>query len=204
MADAIDASMYGQIATLIVPNNYQSQACDGASIASPQFKYDPIDSGSIKAAVQLLRSHRKTVLILGGRALRKKGLDAAARIKAVAGCDVLATTFPAYVERGSGLLNVPRIPYFPEGGIEILSGYGAAVLAGTKEPVTFFGYEGVPGRLLTENQPRVEIATDKQDIVEALESLAEALNAPNSSKITPEHPVRSHNTSGLPTGELNS
>lgn len=204
MADAIDASLYGQIATLIVPNNYQLQAGNGASIASPQFKYDPIDSDSIKAAAQLLQSQRKTVLILGGRALRKRGLKAAARIKAAAGCDVLTTTFPAYVERGNGLLNVPRIPYFPEGGIEILSGYEAAVLAGTKEPVTFFGYEGVRGRLLTENQPRVEIATDKQDIVEALESLADALNAPSFSKIKPEHPLRSHNTSDLPTGELTS
>jgi acetolactate synthase-1/2/3 large subunit len=202
MADVIEASMYGQIATLIVPNNYQSQACDGVSIASPQFKYDPIDSDRIEAAAQLLRTHRKTVLILDGRAMRRRGLNAAARIKAATGCDVLTNTYPAYVERGNGLPQVPRITHFLELGIEILSGYEAAILAGTKEPVTFFGYQGFRGRLLTESQPRVELATDRQDIVEALDSLAEALHAPSYSKITAEHPVRSHNTYGLPTGEL--
>ena len=202
MIEAIDASMYGQIATLIVPNNYQLGEWDGASIAIPQFKYEPVDSKRTEAAAQLLRTHRKTVLILGGRALRKRGLNAAVRIKAAAGCDVLSTTFPAYVERGDGLLNVPRIPYFPEGGIEILSGYQAVVLAGTKEPVTFFGYEGVRGRLLTENQPRVDLATDKQDIAEALDSLAEALNAPSFSRIPSRHRATKRNAPELPTGEL--
>ena len=202
MVDAIDASMYGQISTLIVPNNYQLRACDGVNIVSPQFKFEPVESTRIEASAQLLRTNRKTAIILGGRALRRRGLTATARIKAVAGCDVLSSTFPAYVERGNGLLNVPRIPYFPEGGIEMLSGYQAVVLAGTKEPVTFFGYEGVRGRLLTENQPRAELATDKQDIVDALDSLAEALNAPKSSKIISEHRATKGNAPDLPTGEL--
>ena len=202
VVDAIEASVYGQISTLIVPNNYQLQTCDDVSIASAQFKFEPIDSDRIEAAAQLLRTHPKTAIILGNRALRKRGLDAAARIKVAAGCDVFSSTFPAYVERGNGLLKVPRLPYFPEGGLEMLSGYQAVVLAGTKEPVTFFGYEGIRGRLLTENQPRVELAKDKQDIVEALDSLAEALNAPSASKITSEHRATKRNVPDLPTGEL--
>ena len=202
VAEAIAASMYGQISTLIVPNNHQSQALDDAKVFGPQFRFDPVDMGNIKAAARLLRSHRRTALILGNRTLRKRGLDTAARIKAVAGCDVLTNTFPAYIERGINLLNVLRIPYFPEAGIEMLSGYDAVVLAGTEEPVTFFGYEGIRGRLLMESQPRVEIATGRQDVVEALEGLAEELNAPNSLKTTSKRPGRSRKTSGLPTGKL--
>jgi acetolactate synthase-1/2/3 large subunit len=172
MAEAIAASMFGQISTLIVPNNHQLHEYDNGRIFSPQFRFDPVDIGHIKAAVRLLRSHRRTALILGNRALRKRGLNAAARIKAASSCDVLTNTFPAYIERGGNLLNVSRISYFPENGIEMLSGYDAVVLAGTKEPVTFFGYEGMRGRLLVESQPRVEIANDRQDVVEALEGLA--------------------------------
>ena len=202
MAEAIAASMYGQISTLIVPNNHQLLECDNGRIFSLKFRFDPVDMGSIKAAVQLLRSHRRPALILGNRALRKRGLSAAARIKAVTSCDVLTNTFPAYIERGSDFLNVLRIPYFPENGIEMLSGYDAVVLAGTKEPMTFFGYEGIRGRLLAASQPRVEIATDRQDVVETLEGLAEELNAPNSSKTTSNRVRSNRNSSGLPTGKL--
>lgn len=202
MAEAIAASMYGQISTLIVPNNHQLQEYDNGRIFSPKFRFDPVDMGSIKAAVRLLRSHRRTALILGNRGLRKRGLSAAARIKAVTSCDVLTNAFPAYIERGSNLLNVLRIPYFPENGIEMLSGYDAVVLAGTKEPVTFFGYEGVRGRLLVESQPRVEIATDRQYVVEALEGLAEELNAPSSLKTTLNRLGNSGHSSGLPRGKL--
>jgi len=180
LAEAIGASMYGQISSLIVPSDHQWAECDSSRIAIPRFSFDPIDPDSTKKAIQLLRTHHKTGLIMGGRALRQRSLHAAARIKAVTGCDLLTNAFPAYMERGTALPDVTRIPYFPDPALELLSKYEAVVLVDTNEPVTFFGYEGFGSYLLNENQRRVQIATDRQSAAEALEYLADALNAPSS------------------------
>ncbi len=201
VADAVAASMYGQISSLIVPNDHQSAECDVGEIAVSRFSFDPVDCGSIEAAAQLMRGRENTGLIMGGRALRKRGLHAAARIRAVTGCDLLTDTFPAYVDRGRGLPDVTRIPYFPEPAIDLLSKYEGVVLVDTKEPVTFFGYKGIRSQLLTRNQQRVRIAAHRQDAIEALEYLADVLDAPRSPDIPdlvlaePRHP-------GIPQGEL--
>ena len=44
----------------------------------------------------------------------------------------------------------PRIGYFPDQGAQTLSGVDLLVLAGGAEPVTFFGYPGIPSRLAPE------------------------------------------------------
>jgi acetolactate synthase-1/2/3 large subunit len=200
-AEAVAASMYGQIATLIVPNDYQSEECAVTKIAAPRFQFDPVDSVRIEEAVRLLRGSKKTALLMGGRALRKRGLEAAARIKAATGCDLLSETFPALVERGAGLPDVARIPYFPEPAIDLLSAYEAVVLAGAWEPVTFFGYKGIRGRLLTENQRKVRIATDRQDVAESLEHVADALKAPRRPKVTAARSTKADRPR-VPSGDL--
>lgn len=201
LAEAIGTSMYGQISSLIVPSDHQWAECTGSKIAIPRFSFDPIDPRCTKEASQLLRNHRKTGLIMGGRALRTRGLQAAARVKAVTGCDLLANTFPAYVDRGIGLPDVTRIPYFPEPAIELLSKYEAVVLVGTNEPVTFFGYKGFSSFLLNENQRKVQIATDRQNAAEALECLADALNAPLSAS-APVGVLAEANRPSIPQGGL--
>jgi acetolactate synthase-1/2/3 large subunit len=178
VADAYSASMYGQIATLSIPNDYQTEEVESPHIAAPHFSFDPIQKESVQTAAEFMKAHRRIALILGGHALRRKGLLIAARLKSLAGCDLLTDYFPGYMDRGTGLPEVTRIPYFPEPAIELLSRYEAVVIAGTKEPVSFFGYKGIRGNLLSEGQPRILIAGNKQDPVEALEYLAEILNAP--------------------------
>ncbi|OGO42053.1 MAG: hypothetical protein A2137_05885 [Chloroflexi bacterium RBG_16_58_8] len=201
LAEAVAASRYGQVSTLIIPSDHQWAECTGGEIATPRFSFDPIDSGSIDNAAKLLRAHHKTGLMMGGRALRQRGLQAAARIKAATDCDLLTDHLPAYVERGAGLPDVTRIPYFPEPAVELLSRYEAVVLAGTREPVTFFGYPGLGSYLLREDQKKVEIATDRQDAAEALEHLADALNTHLSPKI-PGHIFAKPSRPGIPHGEL--
>jgi acetolactate synthase-1/2/3 large subunit len=95
----------------------------------------------IERAAALLRTDEKALLFLGGKALRKRGLQAAARIKAATGCDVLSERLFAHMERGAGIPSVDRLPYFPEQAIDALSKYRLVVLAGVEEPVAFFGYK---------------------------------------------------------------
>ena len=83
-------------------------------------------------------------LFLGGTALRARGLKAAARVAAKSGCHLICETFPARLERGAGMPNLDRLPYFPEQAIEMLQAFDTIVLAGAKKPVAFFGYPELP------------------------------------------------------------
>jgi len=201
MAEAVAASMYGQISSLIVPNDYQWEESAGDHIATPHFSFAPVDPDRTEQASRLMRTHGKVALMIGGRALRRRGLLAAARIKAVTGCDLLTDGFPPYIERGAGLPDVMRTPYFPEPAIELLSQYKIAVLAGVKEPVAFFGYKGIASQLLPEKCRKFHLDTDHQNVIEVLEALADALNAPPYSKILTSMPSELERPA-VPVGEL--
>lgn len=183
LMDGVTASLRGRVATLIVPHDIQRSEVVDKAVEVPLFVFDPIDAGAIVRAARLLKSRRRSVLILGGRALRRNGLQAAARVKAATGCDLLCEALPGYIERGAGLPIVQRIPYFPEVALGILSQYESVVLAGTGEPVTFFGYPGIPGKLLKEDQQKEALCADGQDAILALQNLADALDAPSLSAV---------------------
>jgi len=202
LSEAISASRYGQISTLMVPNDYQKADCGSGEIATPHFSFDVIDSALIDKAAQFLRTN-KTALIMGGRALRERGLKAAVRIKAATGCELISEHLPPHIDMGAGLPFTNRIPYFPEAALKLLSGYQAVVLAGTGEPVTFFGYQGFASHLLREGQKKTIITNGRQDVIEALENLADVLNAPNNSKIGDDIVSRSARPV-IPGGELTS
>jgi acetolactate synthase-1/2/3 large subunit len=178
VADAYGAALHGQIATLSIPSDYQQAQLENEEVAAPQFAFDPLDKLAIERACRQMPSGRNIALILGGRALRQEGLRVAARLRAFSGCDLLTENLPPYMDRGAGLPEIVRVPYFPEQAMELLSRYHAVVIAGTREPVSFFGYPGIRASLFSEDQPRILIAGSRQDPVEALEYLADLLNAP--------------------------
>ncbi len=179
-ADAIVAASRrpGQIATLIIPHDCQTDAAGGA--AAPRAIPSPPKAGedAVRQAVGLLRREEPKVLFLGGHAMRERGLGAAARIAAATGCKLMCETFPARWERGVGTPIIERLPYFPEQAINALSPYQSVALAGARPPVSFFGYPGVPSYLISPEQAAATLATPDEDVVDALESLADALGAP--------------------------
>ena len=177
-ADAIAAALEGQVASLIVPSDVQWSECADPQIHQPKVSSASIDQDSISRAAEVLHTEQKSALILGGRALRKEGLMAAARIKARTGCDLLSERAPARIERGAGIPPTEVIPYFPRQALELLSGYRAIVLACAGEPVTFFGWPGYPSRLLNDSQEIRLIKADNKSLPQALENLADALDAP--------------------------
>jgi acetolactate synthase-1/2/3 large subunit len=201
MVDAIKAASIGGIASLIVPHDYQLGACQTQTPAFTKSPFDPPDSQEIEAAAQLLKTGKKTALLLGGRALRQQGLAIAARIKGMIGCDLLAETFPAVMEQGIGLAAVKRVPYFPKRALPMLAEYDGVVLAGAKDPVTSFGYPGVRSRMLRDDQPIAAIGTGQQDLLEALAALAEMLKAGNKGVLNQAADARSDRTP-IPEGAL--
>ena len=177
-AEGITAALQGKIATLIVPSDLQWSESPTEDIVQPREPADDIDQNSIQQAANMLRTGQKAALILGGRALRTEGLAAAARIKAKTGCDLISERVPARMERGAGIAATEFIPYFPRQALDLLSKYENIVLAGAAEPVTFFGWQGYPSRLLTDEQEVCRLKAADRSLPLALSDLADELGAP--------------------------
>ena len=200
-ADGIAACRYGLVASLIVPSDYLWTEYQGVPATIPSFSLDPINQGQVEAAAEVLRSGKKTALIMNGRALLGRGLAAVARIRAKTGCDLFSVTFPSRIERGAGLVPVTRIPYFPDHARALLAPYEAALFAGTDEPATFFGYEGQPSYFMGPEVKRLRLDGDRQNTESALEALADMLGAP-SSGASLEKVSAPYRRPKLPTGKL--
>jgi len=179
-ADAVAAASQGKIATLIVPSDTQWSESPDNKIEVSKAPDDSVDTDSVERAAGLLRTNQKAALILGGRALRKQGLMAAARIKAKTGCDLLSERAPARMERGAGFPATEFIPYFPRQALDLLSKYQTIVLAGAGEPVTFFGWQGYGSRLLNDDQNVCQIKATDKNLSQTLEYLADVLEASES------------------------
>lgn len=202
-AEALVASLYGQISTLIVPADHQWSEYEGGKVSMPRFSFDAPDSKNIDTAAELLKKSSKPALLLGCNALRKPCLEAAAKIKAATGCDLLMVNFPAYQDSGAGFPVLKRIPYFPEQADALLSQYDTFILAGTEEPVVFFGYKGGKSRYLTEKQKSLRIDSDKQDPAAALQALLQAVGF-SQGKYDIGSLLTKYELPQLPSGGLNS
>jgi acetolactate synthase-1/2/3 large subunit len=174
-ADAHTASMSGRIASLIVPNDHLWAEAKGVLSAPLPAQCDSFDFHQIEAAADLFQPGKKMALMLGGRALRGQGLLTAGRIRSITGCDLLTETFPGLVERGTGLPDVVRVPYFPEPALALLSQYETIILADIQEPVTFFGYSGIDSHLLKKDQQKLSICSGRQNVVDVLGCLEDIL-----------------------------
>ncbi|MBW2315863.1 MAG: acetolactate synthase large subunit [Deltaproteobacteria bacterium] len=182
-AEAIAAaqSTPGGVATLIVPAD--AQWSDGGQVgrvvAGDASQPAPLPSGdTVDAVAGALRGAQRPAILLRGSGLLEPGLGFAARIAAACGARLLCDTFPARAERGAGRAAVERIGYFPEQGAETLKGLDLLVLAGSRDPVTFFGYPDIPSRLAPEDCRSLTLAEPTEDVAGALEALADALGAP--------------------------
>ncbi|HEV7907482.1 MAG TPA: acetolactate synthase large subunit [Pseudonocardiaceae bacterium] len=186
-ADAADAvaAAYGppgQIATLILPADVSWEA--GGVPAHPHRRppVTAVPDALVGEAAAALKAGKSAVILLGGLAQRERGLRAAGRIAAATGARVLTETFPARLQRGVGLPAFERLGYFAEQAERQLSGASQMILAGARSPVTFFAYPDRPSSLVPEGCAVHRLGEPGQDIIEALEHLADRV-APDTDPI---------------------
>ena len=196
-AEAVAAAMTppGQVATLVLPADVSWS--DGGQVAEPLTASAPrqVPAETVAAAAEAVAAGEATVL-LGGRACRERGLRAASRIQQATGAQVLIETFPARLERGAGLPDFPRLAYLAESAVEQLGGSRHLVLAGARSPVSFFAYPGKPGDLVPEGTEVHVLATGDEDVIAALEAVADEVAAGVEPELTaPARPA-------MPSGEL--
>jgi acetolactate synthase-1/2/3 large subunit len=167
----------GRIATLVVPQDCQSDEGGAHVKADTPPIAPPADDRRVAEVAELLRSGRPTVLLLGGRALREHGLLTAARVAAASGCRLIHETFPTRLERGAGLPAPERLGYFPELALQQLDGVAHLVLVGARRPKAFFGYPDQPSDLVPAGCEVIELAGPELDGGATLEALADAVGA---------------------------
>lgn len=174
-----DAERNGRISTLVVPADLQQRAVPEPPDHEParDAPRRRVDTDAVERAAREVRAAEgRAVLILGGDGLSRGAQHAAGRIAAATGAVLYSETFPARAERGGGLPPIDRLPYFPEAAVKVLRSASAVVLAGAREPVAYFGYEGLPSRLArTETVHR--LAGPGDDAEQALVMLAELIGA---------------------------
>ena len=175
-ADAAEAIAFAranqQIATLILPADVSWSP--GAEIAEP---YVPQVNPPFSAVTDIeaaLASGEPTVILIGGDATRRSGLDAGARLAQRFGARLMCETFPTRLERGAGIPAAERIAYFGEAAAAQLAGTRHLILAGAAAPVTFFGYPGKPSDLVPEGCS-VHTLAARAGAADALNALADRL-----------------------------
>ncbi len=120
----------------------------------------------------------------------------AGHIAAKSGARLLAQTLNARVERGAGRVAVDFFPYPVDDALAALADVRHLVLVGSKAPVAFFAYPNKPSIL---SPPKCEIhtlAAPEEDVVGALEALADEINAPENT------PLQARNTPALPDSAM--
>jgi len=177
--EAIAAAMGppGQVATLIVPADVSWH--DGAEPAAPlePAAASVVAGETVEEVAKALRGSGRKGMLLGGQALRERGLLAAARIAAVTGTRLFAERNVARLERGAGLPAVERLAYWPELVLKQLDGLQHLILAGTAAPRSSFAYEGKDSSLVPPGCEAHGFAPPIADVVRSLEDLVEALDA---------------------------
>lgn len=186
-ADAIAAASRapGQIATLVLPADTAWN--EGGTLGRvPAIEpRTPVSRGAIDAALRALSSGEPTLLLLTGVALRAHGLSLAARIAEKTGARIMAQYTNARMERGAGRVSVERVPYPVDQAVKVLKDFRRMILVGARAPVAFFAYPGKPS-LLAHPECQIEtLATADEDIIGALEWLAEEVGAPKTLSAPP-------------------
>lgn len=176
-AEAIAAALQppGNVATLILPAD--ASWSEGAEPASPAISRPaaPVPSQTIESAARVLSSDEPCVILLGGAALLRPGLEAASRLAAAGLATLIGETFPARLERGAGMPAVDRLAYLAEFAAAQLAGARHLILAGARTPVSFFAYPGVPSTPLPGGCQVHVLAEPGDDVPGALAALADLL-----------------------------
>ncbi|MEM7540452.1 MAG: acetolactate synthase large subunit [Pseudomonadota bacterium] len=187
----------GSIATLSIPAD-----CSWGPGHSPDQREIKIVLNTIEESVIATcagKLNDRSVLLVDGAGLSRAGAMAAGRIATKTGCRVLTITFPAKAEAGTGIFPIERLPYFPYQVLETLAGVEHIVLAGAQPPVSFFAYEASPSSLVPEGCGLTRLANRHDDVIGALQGLADYLDAP----MTPTGIAASPRPE-LPTGDLHA
>lgn len=200
-AEAVRAarSSPGQIATLVVPSDISWSDGGVAAGRLPPAPARPFDMAKLRAASIILKEKKNVLLLLGDRALAHLPQQHAARIQAKTGCRVMAESINGLQARGHGRLPLERVPYPAAMAIETLKDVEHIICVGSRAPVGFFAYPGMPSHHAPAGATVTVLAQPGQDMVEALDALAQDIGAPRTAVF--DSGLRPDVPKGIPSSE---
>jgi acetolactate synthase-1/2/3 large subunit len=178
-AEAFNASFGpppGPVALVMPADTAWTKGASRAVGAARKVPIRPADSGAVEAAAKKIRDAKTPAVLVNGSAMGEAGLGAMARLQA-AGVRVINDTFVARAARGGGRFASERLPYFAEMAIEMLANIDLLVTVGTRAPVAFFAYPGLPGKFYPHDDKVVPLGGPETDSAGTLNRLADALGA---------------------------
>ena len=198
-AEAVEAALKppGQVATLILPaDTAWNRTAATVKPASPS-SAKAYDENAVDEVASVLMGDEPCVILMNGHITSDKS-ELADRIAQATGARVIMDTFIPRLQRGAGRAELLRLPYFGEQAAEVLEGTRHIILCSSQPPVTFFAYPDKPNWLTPEGCALHTLVERDQDVVGALEALAEKIGADGveANLVTLERPE-------LPKGELN-
>ena len=188
----------GQIATLIIPADCTWEE-SAEPVSRPVSTPAPVapDDQAIEESAKILMSGEPVAVIMHGNALLEEGLTLAGRIREKTGARFMCDCFVPRIQRGAGRAAIEIIPYFAEAALQLLHGVKHAILIGTRPPVGFFAYPGIPNRFLPPDCNIQVLAQPGHDALTVLERLAVATGSENASPV-----IQPLQRPQLPTGGL--
>lgn len=189
----------GQIATLILPADaaWNETAAPVAAIPAPLPRPQVLQP-HIRAAAAMIRSGKRTTLMLSGVALRADALEVAGRIAKATGVRLIAQQSNGRMERGAGRVAIERVPYPVDQALAQLADVEQLIAIGAKSPVGFFAYPGKPSSMLPPSCEVLQLADAGDDLLGALRWLADELGV--AADVKPN--VMELQRPALPTGAL--
>ncbi|MEY7971317.1 acetolactate synthase large subunit [Saccharomonospora xinjiangensis] len=186
----------GRVATLILPADVSWGEGGAPAAPVPPRAPRPVASAVVKTVADVLRGDEPVAVLVGGAGCREAGMRALSRIAKATSAKPFAETFPARIERGAGLPNIERLGYLAEQVAYQLDGVRHIVVAGTRPPVSFFAYPGKASDLVPEGAHVHMLAEVGDDVVAALEELADEVAEGVEPDLAPAQRPE------LPTGDL--
>jgi acetolactate synthase-1/2/3 large subunit len=189
----------GHIATLILPADVSWSQSKSQPPKMPLVTRTPrVAPEKIRDIAAILSSGEPAFFLMSGKALREKGLQAAARIAAKVKAQLYCDTFISRLERGAGAPKINRLPYFAEQSSKRFEGIKHLILVESTRPESFFAYPNKPARLIPEDCQLHTLAFPEEDSIQALCDLAEAMGVSQG-----DYPRYEPHRPELPAGELN-
>ncbi len=168
----------GGVATLICPADVLwSDTAKLAEVPPEVSRAAPpgVEAATVEEVARRLRDEAPAALLVGGAALRARGLRAAAAATAATHARLLSETFPARLQRGGAIPRTEPLAYGLAMAAGQLEGLRTLVLAGARHPVAFFAEPGMPGSPVPPECAVHVLADEGDDATPALEALADLL-----------------------------
>lgn len=196
------ALMMRGVSTMILPADAawgEVQPADLVPVTLPE--RPALSPDALSAAGTALRSGKRAVIIVAGRALRASALETAGRIAAATGAALFSQTSDR-TERGAGRVAARPVPYNIDLAVAALREFEVAICLGGKQPVGFFAYPHKPSTMLPPGCEVIELAGHEHDLGEALSLLAQEAGVGNSAPFAPNRFTQPE--IAAPTGTLNA